>query len=110
MLFRIVGKHFEISEPIRKYAEQKTSKLSRYYNSINKIEVVIEVSQNTNSIVEIIASAEHNKVFIAKEAGGDTYACIDLATRKLERQLTKKKEKERDNRHKHRDRLPEPEK
>ena len=98
MLFTITGKRFEITEAIRNYAEQKTSKLPRYYNSVNKIEVIIEGGINT---VEIIASAEHNKVFIAEETGQDVYACIDRAVGKLERQLTRKKEKERDNRHRH---------
>jgi len=101
LLFTITGKHFEITEAIKKYAEQKTSKLPRYYNNINKIEVVIAGGQGGNSSVEIIASAEHNKVFVAHEAGQDTYSCIDTAVHKLERQLTKNKEKERDNKHQH---------
>lgn len=101
MLLTITGKHFEITEAIKEYAEQKSSKLPRYYNSINKIEVIIEGSQAGSNAVEIIASAEHNKVFVANKAGEDVYACIDIAIRKLERQLTRKKEKERDNRHRH---------
>ena len=41
MLFTISGKHIEITEAIKIYAEKKTSKLPRYYNSINQIEVII---------------------------------------------------------------------
>lgn len=99
MLFVITGKHFEITEAVKNYAEQKTSKLLRYYNSINKIDVIVEGSGGGRSSVEIIASAEHNKVFIAKESGEDAYACIDTAVRRLERQLRRKKEKERNNKH-----------
>ena len=101
MRFTITGKHFEITEAIKKYAEQKTSKLPRYYNNINKIEIIIEGSPTGNNSIQIIASAEHKKVFVAHEAGQDTYSCIDTAVRKLERQLTKNKEKERDNKHQH---------
>ncbi len=99
MLFTITGKHVEITDAIREHAVEKTDKLPRYYNSINNVTVTIDNSQGGKSTVQIIASAEHNKVFIVKETGDDTYACIDIAARKLERQLKKQKEKERDNKH-----------
>lgn len=97
-MFRITGKQFEVTEAIKSYAEQKTGKLPRYYNTIYKIDVVID-GAGTNGSVEIIASGEHNKVFVAKERGADPYACIDLAVDKLETQLSRTKAKERDNKH-----------
>lgn len=99
MLFTISGKHVEITEAIRRYAEEKTSKLPRYYDSINQVEVIIDRSQGGNTNVEIIASGEHSKIFIVSETGGDVYRCIDVAVHKLERQLRRKKGKERDNKH-----------
>ena len=100
MLFKISGKHIEISEAVRKHAEEKTSKLPKYYDSINHVEVIIDASKGGNAGVEIIARAEHSKVFIGKEAGEDVYRCIDLAVHKIEEQLRRQKEKERDNKHK----------
>jgi putative sigma-54 modulation protein len=99
LLFTISGKHFEITEAIKKHAEEKTSKLPKYYNSINKVEVIIDNSQGSNISVEIIAKAKHSKVFIGTEMGQEVYGCIDIAVRKLERQLTKVKGKERDNKY-----------
>jgi putative sigma-54 modulation protein len=99
LLFTISGKHIEITEAIRRYAEEKTSKLPRYYNSINRVEVIIDGSQNGNPSVEIIARAEHSKVFVVTETGEDAYKCIDVAIHKLERQLRRKKGRERDNKH-----------
>lgn len=99
MLFTISGKHMDITEAIRKHAEEKTSKLPKYYNSINQIEVIIDGSQRPNTNVQIVARAEHSKVFIAKESGEDAYKCIDFAVRKLERQLRRRKTRERDNKH-----------
>ena len=99
MLFTISGKHIEITEAIRRHAEEKTSKLPRYYNSINQVEVIIDGSHGGNTSVEIIARGEHSKVFIVTETGEDAYRCIDVAVRKLERQLRRKKGKERDNKH-----------
>ena len=99
MLFTIAGRHIDVTEAIKEHAEEKTSKLPRYYNSVNRVEVIIEGNKGINTGVEIIARAEHNKVFIAKETGEDAYKCIDLAVHKLERQLRRQKEKERNNKH-----------
>ena len=99
MLFTITGKHIEITEAIRRYAEEKTSKLPKYYNSINQVEVIIDGEPSGNTSVEIIARGEHSKIFVVTETGEDAYRCIDIAVRKLERQLRKKKGKERDNKH-----------
>ena len=99
MLFTITGKHIEITPAIRTHAEEKTSKLPKYYNSINQVEVIIDGSQGGNSNVEIIARAEHSKVFVGTETGEDAYRCIDMAVHKIERQLRRAKSKERDNKH-----------
>jgi putative sigma-54 modulation protein len=99
MLFTITGKHLEITDAIRSYAEEKSSKLPRYYSSINQVEVIIEGNEGGQQSVEIIARGEHSNLFVASETAYDVYACIDLAIHKIERQLHRKKEKERNNKH-----------
>ena len=99
MLFTITGKHIEITEAIRKHAEEKTAKLPKYYSSINRVEVIIDGSQGGDTSVEIIAKAEHSKIFVGSEEGQDAYRCIDMAVHKLEGQLRKVKGKERDDKH-----------
>jgi len=99
LLFTISSKHIEITEAIRKHAEEKASKLPKYYNSINQVEVIIDGSQGSSTSVEIIARAEHSKVFVGTQTGEDAYRCIDMAIHKLERQLRRAKSKERDNKH-----------
>ena len=99
MLFTITGKHIEITEAVKNHAEEKTAKLPKYYDSINKVEVVIDGSEGGNISVEVIARGEHNKFFVATETGDDAYKCIDLAVHKLERQIRKQKEKERNHKH-----------
>ena len=99
MLFTIRGKHVDITEAVRMHAEEKTSKLPRYYDSINQVEVLIDSSEGGKTGVEIIARAEHNKIFIVTETGQEPCRCIDVAVRKLERQLKRQKGKERDNKH-----------
>jgi putative sigma-54 modulation protein len=99
LLFTITGKHIDVTEAVKSHAQKKTSKLTKYYDSINRIEVILDAGKNGNICVEIIASAEHNKIFIVKETGEDPCACIDVAVHKLERQLRRRKGKERDNKH-----------
>ncbi len=99
MLFTISGKHIDITEAIRRHAEEKTSKLPRYYNGINQVEVIIDGQPGGNTSVEVIARGEHSKVFVVTETGEDAYRCIDVAVRKLERQLRRKKGRERNNKH-----------
>lgn len=100
MLFTITGKHIDITEAMKTYAEEKTSKLPRFYNSVTQIEVIIDGSEGGSISVEIIARAEHSNLFVVTEKGYDAYACIDGAVKRLEGQLRKKKEKERDDKYK----------
>ena len=99
MQFTITGKHVDITEAIRTHAEEKASKLPRYYNSINQVEVIVDGSDHGQVTVEVIARGEHSNLFVASESGSDAYQCIDLAVHKMERQLTKKKTKERNHKH-----------
>jgi putative sigma-54 modulation protein len=100
LLLKITGKHTEVPVAVKTYAAEKASKLPRFYDVINNIEVIIDGREGSkeagNIAVEVIARAERKKVFVVKEIGGDVYACIDLATHKIEQQLKKAKTKERD--------------
>lgn len=100
MLFTITSKHFDITDAIRSYAEEKTAKLPRYYSGINQVEVILDGSQGGSKVaVEVIARGEHSKVFVATENGSDACQCIDAAVHRLEEQLRRKKTRERDNKH-----------
>jgi len=95
MLITITGRHIDITDAIRAHAEEKAEKLPRYYDSISQIEVLVEGNEGGKQSVEVIVHAEHNELLIASETGTDTYACIDMAVHKMERQLKKAKEKQR---------------
>jgi putative sigma-54 modulation protein len=89
----------DITEAIKAYAEEKTSKLPRYYNSINQVKVIIDGKEHNSINVEIIARGEHNKLFVAQDTSEDAYKGIDVALRRLERQLRRIKSRERNNKH-----------
>lgn len=97
---RIIGKHVDITDVIKAKIEGEISRLPKFYNIIENVEVIIEGSKDgvTNS-VEIIVGARHNHIFVAKQVGQDMYGCVEEVIRKIERQLKKQKQKERDNKH-----------
>lgn len=100
MDFKITGRHIMITEAIRSYAEEKTSKLPRYYDGVSQVEVTVDKGETGTSVnVEVIARGEHGNVFVAVGTGDDAHQGIDAAVHKLEGQLRKKKTRERDDKH-----------
>ncbi len=102
MQIKVSGKHVEITDPIRAYAQDKTAKLPRYYDRVTQLEVILGKMTDKPGAdfeIEIIADVEGHDSFVAKSTGTDLYGCIDSATDKMERQLTDHKEKLRNRKH-----------
>lgn len=101
MNITLTGRHLEITPAMRSHAEEKAQKLSKYYDLIQKIEVVLEGSSggDRRRKVEFIVNAEHNNRFVATAEGDDLYGCIDQVCHKLERQLTDHKDRHRNRKH-----------
>ena len=93
MRVELVGKHFEITDAIREYAEQKAAKLPRYYDGVQEIEVVLEGTAHSSFIAELRVDTEKHPTFVSKVEGPDVYESIDQASDKMIRQLTDFKEK-----------------
>jgi len=98
MLVTISSRHMDVSSSLKAYAEQKSNKLTRYYDRIQEIEVVFDNAKEQMKL-EIIVSAEHRNMFIARASLDDAYACIDNCIDKLERQLSDHKKKYRNRKH-----------
>ena len=88
----------DVTEALKTFAEQKASKLTKYYDRIQEIEVIFDNGKDKVS-VEMIANVEHNHMFIAHHDDGDAYACVDGCVEKLERQLSEHKKKIRNRKH-----------
>lgn len=96
----ISGRHMPITEPIEKHAHEKAGKLSRYYDRLTKLEIVIDKAQDGRSYdVEFIAHIDGQDHLIAKSNDEDLYHGIEQAVQKMERQLTDLKEKLRSHKH-----------
>lgn len=94
----VSSRHMDVTEAMKQYAEQKATKLLKYYDRIQEIEVVFDLSKDRTR-VEMIVNAEHKNTFIAHHDEGDAYACVDGCVHKLERQLTDHKTKVRNRKH-----------
>ena len=88
----------DITPAIRAHVEEKVSKLPKFYDLIQEIEVICEAADPVKK-VEVIVTAEHRNKFVASSESEDLYGCIDLAVHKVERQLTDHKERFRNRKH-----------
>ncbi len=98
MQIRITGRHVDLSDDVRAYAEDKAGKLPRFYDRIHDIEVVFD-HESEQFTAEMIVRADRKHTFVASETGPDSFALIDLIVEKLQHQLTKHKEKSRNHKH-----------
>ncbi len=94
----VTGRHVDVSNRLRNYAEEKASKLPRFFDRVQTIDVIIDKERDQMS-VEMIVHAAGTQNFVAKEVGPDANACVDLLVDKMERQLTKHKEKLKNHKH-----------
>jgi putative sigma-54 modulation protein len=94
----VSGRHMEVTEAMKAFAEQKAMKLLKYFDRIQEIEVVFDKGKD-EMLVEIIVNAEHKREFIAHHSHADAYACVDGCVDKLERQLTDHKKALRNRKH-----------
>jgi putative sigma-54 modulation protein len=95
----ISGRHLEITPAIRQYAEEKASRLPKFYDLVQSIEVILDGAEAKQKRAEIVVHAEHKNRFVASHDSEDLYGCIDQALHKIQLQLTAHKERFRNRKH-----------
>ncbi len=94
MRIDVVGRHIQITDPIREHAESKGSKLVKYFDKVQQITFTIfDPDTKGDFKVEVVVDVEHHDDFVSHAVGDDLYGTIDMATQKVSRQLTDYKEK-----------------
>lgn len=97
MQITIAGRHMDVSDAIRSYAEEKIGKVGKIHDRDDmQIEVKLHVEKNPavkNRDVAEVTAYSKGIVVRAEEAAPDMYAAIDLVSEKLERQMRKYKTK-----------------
>lgn len=95
----ITGRHVEITDAIRNHAEEKISKLDRYYDKLAKVAAVVTKPDARQFEVELIAHIDGTDHMVATASHEDLYHGFEAAVNKMERQLTDHKEKLRNRKH-----------
>lgn len=94
----ITGRHVELSEELKSFVNDKANKLTRYYDRIHEIDVIVSMEAG-HHVVEFIARADHHHRFVAKDRHADVFAAVDLVSEQLKRQVTRYKEATRNRMH-----------
>ncbi len=101
MRLQVKGKNVEVSDSIRRYAEQKLGKLERQLHAEARVELELAVERNPSIAANQIAEATiwtKGPTLRAREASGDMRASIDQLTEKLLRQVKHYRERRGGNR------------
>ncbi len=98
MQVKVSGRHMGVTEALKQYCEEKSLKLTRFYDRIQSIEVILD-GKNGIHTAEMIVHTERTDPFVASEQNADPYAAMDLLVDKIERQLTRHKERVRNRKH-----------
>jgi ribosomal subunit interface protein len=75
--------------------------LSKFYDRITNVEIVIDHEKDDNHAVEMVAHAGHGSPLVAKHRGEGLMIVVDATFDKLERQIRKLKDKLRHHRPHH---------
>lgn len=90
MEIKVHGKNLEVTEALRKYAEKKAAKISKFFaQEPPEIQVTMAVEREDH-IVDITVSV-NGLLLRGEEKTGDMYSSIDRAVNKIERQVHKYK-------------------
>jgi len=87
----ITGRNLEITEALRRYAEEKVARLQRFVDQITSVHVILMI-EKYRQIAEITLRIR-DLTIRGEESSDDLYCAIDLVADKIERQILRYKEK-----------------
>ena len=90
--FTVRGKNIEITPSLREYVEKRVGKVTKYFEHVGDITVLLTVSKGRH-IVEVTVPIQGGVMLRGEESTMDMYTSIDLVVEKLERQIHKQKTK-----------------
>jgi len=94
MQITITGQHLKVTQSLKGYVEKKFEKLTRHFNHVINIHVVLTVEKLEHH-AEASLQVSGNKIF-ADASNEGMYAAVDSLVDKLDRQIIKHKEKLKD--------------
>ena len=97
MNIQITGRRLEVSESMKDYATERIERLSRYFDRLNRAQLVLEPKGPMFSAELVVTGPKGTH--LAAEAKEESFnAAVDKVMDKIERQITRSKEKMREHR------------
>jgi len=91
MRLSVKGRNLEVTDALRRYAEEKVQRLTKYLEQIVAAHVVLAIEKH-RQIAEVTLRVRELTIR-AEESTDDLYSSIDLVAEKLERQILRYKER-----------------
>lgn len=91
MNLKLTGNHVEITDPMREYVISKISKITRHFDHVIDVSVILSVDKLKQK-AEANVHIRGKDIFVETDSE-DMYASIDNLVDKLDRQILKHKEK-----------------
>ena len=93
MQIQVSTRHGQLSEASQDKIKSKVEKLTRIFDRLTAIEVVIDLSDEAKPKVDLKVAAEHKHDFVAHDQSESLMGSLDVAIERMEQQLRKYKEK-----------------
>ena len=89
----ITGRHFELTEAIKNYADSAVDVLDKYNLDITTANTVISSSEKKGFTVEFIVNLKDKNTIVITQNDKDVYAAIDLAIERVKKSLRRHADK-----------------
>ena len=89
----ITARHGHLTEATQEKLKAKAEKLSRIFERLMAIEIVVDLNNSQRPKVDLKVSAEHKHDFVAHEQGDSLVGAVEAAVSKVEEQLRRYKER-----------------
>ena len=89
----ITGRHFELTESIKAYAEAAVDVLDKYNLDMTTANTVISSSEKKGFTVEFIVNLKDKNTIVITQNDKDVYAAIDLAIERMKKALRRHADK-----------------
>ena len=96
MIKSITGRHFELTEPIKAYADAAIDGLNKYNLDIISGSTVISANEKNGKkgfVVEFIVNLKDKNTIVITQNDKDVYAAMDLGIERVKKSLRRHKDK-----------------
>ena len=102
MNLTISGHHLEVTPPLRAYVEQKLDRVTRHFDQVVDVSVLLTVDnqreKDRRQRAEVTLHVKGRDIFV-EQADQDLYAAIDQLMDKLDRQVMRHKDRVQNHHH-----------